>query len=266
MQKYTENAIAKFDDLIRESDPPVQYSVAVDDLTVVPRTDNPEKFMGHARFVDGETCKVTIKMYHGAGNRNDCTELWLKAPREEGALDGIQQQVLAGIASERKKWEHDRALEKIEELKEVVSDQEKYIGQLESQVEEYRAKKLHVGDLNLLEVLGFVAEGFVKRNPSLIARLPGGEALAGAIMADNQARESPQVEEVPPASFSRATGGSQLDERDATYLALIRELGNQFERDEFARVMGIIGELIDDRQLLPVLEQVIEDRNPETNH
>ena len=33
MKQYTENAIAKFEDMIRESDPPVAFQVAVDDGT-----------------------------------------------------------------------------------------------------------------------------------------------------------------------------------------------------------------------------------------
>ncbi len=267
MQRYTENTIAKFDDLIRESDPPVQYTVAVDELTVVSRTSDPEKFMGHARFVDGETFKVTIKLYHGVGNRNDLTELWLKPPREETALDGIQQQVLAGIATERKAWEFERALEKIEDLKAEVADQGKYIDELEEKVHEYKSKKLHVGDVNLMEVLGFVAEGFVKRNPALIARIPGGEALAGAIVEDNRSKETntAQYTEQEPAAFSRAAAAPQLDEREATFLNMIRKLSELLSEDEFSRVMLIIGEMIDDRGLLAAIEQFIEDRQPERN-
>lgn len=267
MQRYTENTIAKFDDLIRESDPAVQYTVAVDELTVVARTSDPEKFMGHARFVDGETSKVTIKLYHGAGNRNDLTELWLKPPREETPLDGIQQQVLAGIAAERRQWEFDRAIEKIEELKAELKENEEYTDKLEAEVKEFRGKKLHVGDVNLLEVIGFVAEGWVKRNPSVIARIPGGEVLAGAIVADNLARESIPLAnlEQEPAAFSRATASPELDERDATFLNMIRKLDELLTEDEFKRVMLIVGDLIDDRNLLPALEQFIADRQPERN-
>jgi hypothetical protein len=266
MQRYTENTIAKFDDLIRESDPPVQYSVAVDELTVVARTDDPAKFMGHARYVDGETTKVTVKLYHGAGNRNEATELWLKPPRQEASLDGIQQQVLAGIAAERRQWEYDRAMEQVAALTIEVADNEKYIGELEEKLEEYRGKKLHVGNVNLLEVLGFVAEGFVRRNPSVIARLPGGEALAGAIMDDNRERETgaDNGDQGPEPAFRRAsaTAQPQMGEQDAAYLGLIRELGNHFNREEFARVMAIVGELIDNRELLPGVEMFIADTKP----
>ena len=262
MQRYTENTIAKFDDLIRESDPPVQYTVAVDELTVVARTSDPAKFMGHARFVDGETSKVTVKLYHGVGNRNDTTELWLKPPKDEG-LDGIEQRVLAGIAAERRQWEFDRALEKIEELKAELKESEDYADKLEAEVKEFRAKKLHVGDVNLLEVIGFVAEGWVKRNPSVIARIPGGEALAGAIAADNLARESsqpPNTLEEQPAAFSRAAATPQPDDRNA---GLIRQLHEFLPEDEFSRVIDILGEVIDDRSLIPAFEQTITDRQPE---
>jgi hypothetical protein len=265
MQKYTENTIAKFDDLIRESDPPVQYTVAVDDLTVVARTSDPARFMGHARYVDGETSKVTVKLYFGVGNRNEETVLWLKPPRQETPLDGIQQQVLTGIAAERKLWEHDRALEQITELKAELADNEGYIAKLEAEVEEFRGKKLHVGNVNLLEVLGFVAEGFVKRNPALIARIPGGEVLAGAIVEDNRARETELLsanEDEPPAAFRRATPQPQPNEQETAYLGLIRELGTVFSQEEFARVMAIVGELIENRQLLPGVELFIADTKP----
>ena len=133
MNRYTENTIAKFDDLIRESNPPVEYTVAVDDLTVVSRTSDPARFMGHARYVDGETCKVVVKLYHGTSNRNEETVLWLKQPKAEQPLDGIKEQVLAGIAAERRAWEFDRAQEQIATLKAELADNEAYIGKLEAE-------------------------------------------------------------------------------------------------------------------------------------
>jgi hypothetical protein len=56
--------------------------------------------------------------------------------------------------------------------------------------------------VNVGEFASIVLEGFVRRNPQMLAMLPGGEALAGVIEQDNEEREKALTEKTPELEVS----------------------------------------------------------------
>ena len=72
---------------------PREYDISVDDLKVVRRTTDPEKFFSHEDFIAEETKYLTITLYEGTSKRNTRYVYYLKegAEEEKATLSGIEQ-------------------------------------------------------------------------------------------------------------------------------------------------------------------------------
>lgn len=73
---------------------PREYDISVDDLKVVRRTTDPEKFFTHEDFVSGETKYITIILYEGTSKRNTRHVYYLKegAEEEKATLSALSKQ------------------------------------------------------------------------------------------------------------------------------------------------------------------------------
>ena len=88
---------------------PKEYDVKVDELKVVSRTNDPERFYSHEEFVLPETRNITINIYDSKSHR--CTRYILLLREEEPSkqeLSGIEKSINTKMLQERKKWESGR--------------------------------------------------------------------------------------------------------------------------------------------------------------
>jgi hypothetical protein len=87
-------------------------------------------------------------------------------------------------------------------------------------------------------------EGFVRRNPQLLAKLPGGEALAGVIEQDNADREKALLDKSPEpeVTFKKKTSTTdpELSEEDKSYLDFIKSLKDKFDHEQMTSVMLVL--------------------------
>lgn len=254
------------------------YEIFVDGFKVVFRTDDVEQFDTYTDFVDSDTENVTVVIYNGNSPRNDKHILLLKGevPGQNNGLDGvdIDNKINEKIETERQKWDFDQLQEKNKGLKNELSEANDYIKELEESIDEMQTKKFSLGNINLGELSSVVLEGFIRRNPQILAKLPGGEALAGIIEEDNQEREqnanSAQTnEDEPEVTFKKKskddTPAPELSEEEKGYLDFVRQLQEKFNQEQLPPVMEILDHLAKDINLIEPTLEFITNQNLEDN-
>lgn len=231
---------------------PREYDIAVDDLKVVRRTTDPERFFAHEDFIREDTRSVTITLYEGTSKRNTRYIYYLRDGEadDRGSLAGIEQSVNEKMQRERQQWNYELLQKENEELKSDIEEQEKYIEELQVALNEERNKKASIKS-NWGEVFSIALEGMVRRNTHLLGNIPMiGEGLAGAVELDNQRRESavlssPQAVGERAASFQKVSAEDKTgcaktkdDEQTLEYFSNLRKV---FTDEEMTKLLEIIG-------------------------
>ena len=144
-EKYTAQKINLLFQLLQsdhEDGRPREYDICVDDLKVVRRTTDPEKFFAHEDFINEETNYITITLYEGTSKRNTRYVYSMKDKEEEkSGLSGIEQTVNDKINAQRKEWDFEQLQKENEDLKGELEEQNEYIEKLETMLEGEKSKK-----------------------------------------------------------------------------------------------------------------------------
>lgn len=242
------------------------YEILVDAFKVVKRTNDLSRFESYSNFIQPETKSLTIVIYDGTSPRNTKHIFNIKED-SQNTLSGVDvdSRIEDKIRLEKEKWETDLLKKENEKLKEELTEAEAYITELEEKAEKVKDKKFKLGDVNMGELASVMLEGFVRRNPQMLAKLPGGEALAGVIERDNEDREKALTESPPEveASFKKksATSTEQepLSEEDKTYLDFIKSLKNKFNHEQMTQVMLVLEVLSKHPEHLPLAIQYLSE-------
>jgi len=210
-----------------------------------------------------KTEKVRILIYNSQlTNRNDQYCFYVQKNASDkplnglGDLDGIIQEKLA--ARERE-YEVVKLKEELEEAKKQLREAEEYTEQLEQELETVKSNKFKLGNIHIGELASYAVESMVRRNPQLLTKLPGGEALAGVIEQDNVERDKKKLENSEPqieATFQKKTT-SDLTEEQKRQLAFIEQLQGAFNQEQLESVMHIIQKMADDPSLIPTVSQLL---------
>jgi hypothetical protein len=244
---------------------PLYYEIFVDNMKVVYKTNNVEQFDAHEEFINEDTKKIRILIYSTNPNapRNTKHIFFLKENAEENGmgLNGVEidKKITEQVSRERERWDCDQVRKDLVSTKEKLKEAQDYIETLQNAVEQYKGKKLHWGDVNLGEFASVVLEGIVRRNPQMLAKLPGGVALAGVIELDNKEREQTisTVQHTEEASFKRKEENTSADltEQDKNYLRVVKQMEEHFDQTQLMKVMQIIDKLAQDTSNInPVAE------------
>ena len=251
-EKYTAQKINLLFQLLQsdyEDGRPREYDICVDDLKVVRRTTDPEKFFAHEDFINEETSYITITLYEGTSKRNTRYVYGMKDGEEEKAgLSGIEQTVNDKINAQRKQWDFEQLQKENEDLKGELEEQNDYIEKLETMLEEEKSKKASIKD-NWGEVFSLALEGMVRRNTHLLNGIPLiGQGLAGVVEQDNKRIEDKgetaesKIEE-RHASFQKVhrDEGSLSNEEQNKLIAYYKKLQQTFTKEELTTIIQIIG-------------------------
>lgn len=250
---------------------PRYYEVFVDNLKAVHKTNDVADFDSFEDYMTEDTEKIRILIYstNSASPRNDQYTFRLKKAEEQKqtvtpTLSGvdIENRIEEKLQTHRERWEHEALVKELEQTKQQLKESEEYAEKLETELNQFRNKKLHWGNVNLGELASVVVEGIVRRNPQMVAKLPGGEALAGIIEEDNKERANPAntISEGTKVSFKMKTGENEaekvtLSEEEKGYLNFMRGIAESFEDEEIIVLTQVINKLEEDTtQLKPVAE------------
>lgn len=256
---------------------PREYDISVDDLKVVRRTTDPEKFFAHEDFVSGETKYITITLYEGTSKRNTRHVYFLKegVEEEKATLSGIEQTVNEKLLAQRRQWDFEQLQKENEELKEQVDDQDEYIEKLQQMLEEEKQRKLTIQD-RWGETLSVALEGIVRRNPQFLGGIPIiGQGLAGVVELDNKRLEQDAANggnrEESHVSFKKVSeeemnSRNQFTEADKKILEYHKNLQIVFTPAELTTINQIIALFSQDKENIDVVYEILtEESGEETN-
>lgn len=247
-EKYSEQKIDNLYNYLqssKEQGEAEDYEIFVDAFKVVKRTNDLTRFESYSNYIQPETKTLTIVIYDGTSPRNTKHIFTIKEDNTNG-LSGVDvdTRIEEKLRTEKEKWDTDLLKVKYEELKTELEDAEKYIDELEDKLEKSGSKKFRLGDVNVGEFASVVLEGLVRRNPQMLAKLPGGEALAGVIVQDNEEREKALLDKSPEpeVSFKKKECASVpiMSEDEISYLTFIKSLKNKFDHSQMTSVFLIL--------------------------
>ncbi len=251
-EKYTAQKINLLFQLLQsdyEDGRPREYDICVDDLKVVRRTTDPEKFFAHEDFINEETNYITVTLYEGTSKRNTRYVYNMKDGEvEKAGLSGIEQTVNDKINAQRKQWDFEQLQKENEDLKGELEEQNEYIEKLETMLEEEKSKKASIKD-NWSEVFSLALEGMVRRNTHLLNGIPLiGQGLAGVVEQDNKRIEDKventdsKVEE-RHVTFQKVhkDEGALSNEEEKKLVAYYKKLQQTFTKEELTTIVQIIG-------------------------
>jgi len=246
------------------------YEIFVDNLKVVPKTEDPNQFGSYDSFMDEDTAKLRILIYNSNQSpRNDQYCFFLKAIKTErdtslGSLGDIDT-----IIQEKLK-ERDREYETQELRKELESTQEE-LEDAESQLKEMAAEllKYKEGKEKRSYNLGVAANSFVTtlvRSPEFAKRFPGGEALAGLLGVGEPSAAEEAAEPAPAtdASFSKKNVVSSLNPQELECLAVLKDLYESFDQDEIDLIFQILIAFSQDHGRLNTVADLLQLNNTES--
>jgi len=238
----------------KESGKPIDYEIRVDGMRAVPRTDDPEQFDRHEDFIDADTGSVTIMLYEGA-SRNNNRHIFLmkdepKSEPKNKPLSGIEvdKMVNERVEEIKQQMKYDQFKKENQEQKEELMEAYGTIDKLRKMIGDMQNQK-GIDSINWGKVAGAAAEAIIRNNPHIIARIPGGETLAGIIVEDNKKQEQATLEPTTEteATFSKKTADIEppLTEDEKKYRQILEYWEENFDQEELNHVTDIINMLVD---------------------
>jgi hypothetical protein len=258
-EKYSPERIEKIEDYLKtysEMGQPIDYEIIVDRLKVVRRTNNPDLYKMHEGFINSQTKSVEILIYSGQSNNNDKYIFFFSDEEEKDkGLSGLEinQRIEDHVRKAQEKWEFDLLKKENSSLKQELAELESEVAALEKEKEEILSRQSPLNGL-LGEVGSSFVESFIKRNPSIIANLPGGQALAGLLDDDSKVKEAREDTEVSFKSKGQST--NHLSETDRNSIEFVNQLKASFSKDEFDDILVVLEMLAQDKSKI---KQVIKD-------
>lgn len=247
---------------------PKPFEIFVDTLKVIPKTEDPKDFDSYEFYLNEDTEKIRILIYNSAHSpRNDQYCFYMQKGGQQKPLNGLGD--IDGIIQERlnardREHEMNRLKEELEETKKQLDEAEEYAEELEKQLEDTKANKFKLGNINFGELASVALEGIVRRNPQMLAKLPGGEALAGIIEQDTAEKEKKQLSNSPApeseVSFKKKTNET-LTEDQKRYIGFLSQLEHAFNQQELEILMKVIQKLSEQPAQLKEVTQLLNIEN-----
>jgi hypothetical protein len=238
----------------KENGKPIDYEIRVDGMRAVPRTNDPEQFDRHEDFIDADTSSVTILLYEGA-SRNNNRHIFLmkdepKSEPKNKPLSGVEvdKMVNERVEEIKQQMKYDQLKKENQEQKEELKEAYGTVDKLRKMIGDMQNQK-GIDSLNWGKVAGAAAEAIIRNNPHIIARIPGGEALAGIIVEDNKKQEQsasePQKE--TEATFSKKPADTEppLTDDEKKYRQIMQYWEENLDQEQINHVTDIINTLID---------------------
>ncbi len=188
-EMYTANRVNLIYQLLKneaENGAPKEYDIKVDELRVVSRNNDPERFFSHEEFVLPETKNITINIYDNKSHRCTRYTLLLKEePHSSHELSGIEQSIKNKIDEAKNQWDHDQLKKENESLKEELEEIEEYAEKLQKHITMLEAEKQKSSSKITDTIIG-LAGVYLTKNPNVLSGLP----LIGEFMGGQETTDS----------------------------------------------------------------------------
>jgi hypothetical protein len=259
-QIYSADKMSRHLDYLKmyeEEGEPLDFEILIDGMRAIRRTNNSNRFSLYENFINEDTQKVELLIYQGSSNHNDKYTYYLKeepGPKET-SLGEIDERIEERVREAERKWKSDQLEKRNQELTEEVEELEAEIEKLEKEMQQ-----LQDGQSPLKGILGEVGAGFVesflRNNPQIAMKIPGGQALAGLLEKEDTAPT-----EESEISFAKAAPQKSLSTEEEQLLIFAKELKEAFREEEFAMVVEILQHMARDKSQLTSTYKHLSKRN-----
>lgn len=241
------------------------FEIFVDNLKVVPKTEDPKEFDSYEFYMNEDTEKVRILIYNSnLSPRNDqyCFMVQKnmngsKSLNGLGEIEGIIQEKLAARDREH---EMNKLREELETTKQELEETEEYAEKLEKEIEYLKENKFKLGNINIGELASVALEGMVRRNPQFLTKIPGiGDGLAGIIEQDNRDKEkllSQPATSDTKVSFEKEIT-PEITEEEKRHLVYLRKLEQTFNREQAEMFNAVIHAMVEEPTIIPTILDLI---------
>ncbi|MDE3248118.1 MAG: hypothetical protein KGO82_05655 [Bacteroidota bacterium] len=239
---------------------PRDYEIKVDELRIIQRTNDPERFFLHEEFIQPDTRCLTISIYEGGSRKSTRYQLhFQEMPQQQQAtLSGIEDLVKEKLEQHKQQLNKEQLEARCAGLEEQLSEAEKYHEVLERQIEELQRKKLNLRD-HIGEIASQALEGLFIRNADKLRNVPVLGGLAGLIGATNiDANAAPEtgMESASYASCTKADADDKTDNRlsaiEKVWMGNGEWLYKSFEKSAHDKIFNIL-------KILSINPHVIDD-------
>jgi hypothetical protein len=255
-EKYEQRKIDNLIQYLRlysQKGQPIDYEILVDGFKAVRRTNDPDMFTMFENFVTADTRSIEVLLFTGSSNNNEKRIFYFgDEPKEKDGLNGLEVKSLVDEEVNRKLQakEYEALKQENNNLKQHIADLESEVDELEKYNARLEAKQSPLNNF-LGDVGSSLVESFIKRNPKLMATIPGGETLAGLLQQDNS---ETQDESQPESEVSfKPKGNAVTTVSEEAAIQFVNQLKAQFTKDEFDRIVVILQTLAADKSKIDLI-------------
>lgn len=236
------------------------YEIFVDNLKVVPKTEDPKDFDSYEFYMNEDTEKIRILIYNSnLSPRNDQYCFYVQQNKQEkpanglGDLDGIIQEKLN---ARDKEYELNRLKVELEEAKQQLEEAEEYADKLEQQLEDAKSNKYKLGKLDLVDLGTLVLGRLAEKNADLLSKV-GLEGLG------NNQKQIPGAEPTETAaSFQKKTDNQDISPEQSQYISVLQQLDQAFDKPTLEVVMIILGKFSEEPETLKSVAELLNIQIP----
>ena len=285
-EKYSSNRINLLHQMLlndAEQGNPRDYDIKVDELKVVQRTDDPERFFSHEEFVQPETACITVNIYDGSSRR--CTKYQLyfsdvQASASASTLSGIENTIKEKIGSERMQWEYEQMKKEKGTLEHKLGEAEEYMEELQDksshvqqEFETLKNKRVNLAEMNAGKLIGIATDYLVKNHPAITRKIPILSGLSGLLTGDESEENDSLIgtgndsETVSSASFSKKehSESPKYDEATQRKLVFMQGMEDAFTEPQLDKVIQIIQGLAAKPEQLEIIHGLLYEKPPQRN-
>jgi hypothetical protein len=246
---------------------PRPYEIYVDNLRVVPKTENPDDFEGYEQYMDGNTAQLKIVIFgSSASPRNEkyCFDVQKEKEKPLNGLGEVDSLIQDRLDARDREHAMADLNKELSATKQQLEESEEYAESLEQQIQDLKEGK-YKKNIQWGELASVAVESMLRRNAQLFAKIPGGEALAGLIEQDNLEKKQLAVSGSPDskASFQKKPdAAAHLTPEHLQYIPMIEQLYKDFDDAQFQTVIQIIGKFTEDPGQLQTVAELLNIQTP----
>jgi hypothetical protein len=252
------------------------YEVLVDGMKIVFKTDDLSKLEDLSMWVNRTAKIIKVLVYSSPGSHRYQTfefhtEYYLEQQEEErqkkdqvlfGFANNVDEKIVQAIENERKEQATENLKKENKSLKQELEGANTYIGQLETKVDEYEAKKFKLDKDTIIKIGSGILGHIVKTNPKIIDKV----AELSGLMSDEGDNEQPtQQGEV---TFSKKIDPKEVDDKETendeetlSKLALFETAEENLSDEEYDKYFQIVQFLANHPPLVTVVHGLLKDES-----
>jgi len=237
------------------------YEIFVDNLKVVPKTDDPKDFDSYEYYMNEDSEKIRILIYNSQLTpRNDqyCFYVQKHKAEKPQALNGlgeIETIVQEKLSAREKEYEVARLQKELSDTKLQLEEAEQYAEELEQQLEEAKNNKYKLGRIDLVDLGSAVLGKFAEKNADVLSKV----GLQG--LSNNKELSVAKNEETETTFQKKAnseqSNNSNLNPESLQFIPILQNLNQAFETEDLETVMLILQKFSEEPSQLKTVAELL---------